>query len=175
MQKIISEEYSAILLQYHNNRDDWGISANVNDFTRDAILEYNPNSILDFGCGKGLISKIFKKLYPEKNIISFDPAFHSEDFLPEKVDMVYSKDVLEHVEPDYIDFVLQKHYNMMNKLCYHSISTRKAGAILPDGRNAHLIVQPAQWWREKFKNIGYKIEDERVNLKKHGYQVILTK
>jgi hypothetical protein len=34
---------------------------------------------------------------------------------------------------------------------FFTVSTRLANRKLPDGRNAHLIVQPLEWWTEKLE------------------------
>jgi hypothetical protein len=31
------------------------------------------------------------------------------------------------------------------------IDTKKAGAILPDGRNAHLIIEGLEWWSTRLE------------------------
>jgi len=175
MDAIASEEYRELLKKHHNDNDDWGSSININNFAKQAISKFNPIDILDFGSGKGGGTKAFKELYPDKTIISFDPAFQGEDCLPEKVDMIYTKDFLEHIEPQCLDYVLKKHFNIVKKVCFHSICTRKAGAILPDGRNAHLIVETPEWWRNKLQQIGFTIKEERINVNRHHYGVILTK
>jgi len=52
---------------------------------------------------------------------------------------------LEHVEPDRLGNVLDHIRRLSGKGCYIVIATRPAAAILPDGRNAHLIVKDADW------------------------------
>jgi hypothetical protein len=39
---------------------------------------------------------------------------------------------------------------LIRKVGLISVSTRLARKILPDGRNAHLIVEEAEWWLPKF-------------------------
>ena len=43
---------------------------------------------------------------------------------------------------------------------YHLIACSPAKLILPDGRNAHLIVEDDRWWRQRFLDLGYKIVKE---------------
>jgi hypothetical protein len=38
---------------------------------------------------------------------------------------------------------------------YLVIATRPARELLPDGRNAHLIIQPPEWWVEQLKKYGW--------------------
>ncbi len=43
---------------------------------------------------------------------------------------------------------------------FFNIATRPAQKTLPDGRNAHLIVETAEWWLnqlwERFKVVGFQ-------------------
>lgn len=62
--------------------------------------------------------------------------------------MVACCDVLEHVEPDLLTNVLIDIREYADKAVYLVISTRLAAKVLADGRNAHLIVKPLDWWQE---------------------------
>lgn len=125
------------------------------------IKDKKPQSIIDFGCGKGkLIGKI-KETYPDINVQGYDPGNPEFDKSIENlnVDMIISSDVLEHVEPEYIDDTL-KFLQKKSKFFYHLIACSPAKLILPDGRNAHLIVENDQWWRKRFSDLSYKIHQE---------------
>jgi len=58
-------------------------------------------------------------------------------------------DVLEHIEPDYLDKVLADLQSITRKYGFFSVHTGPAGKVLPDGRNAHIIQQPTSWWLPK--------------------------
>ena len=112
-------------------------------------------SILDYGCGKGLLAKNLP--FP---IWEYDPAIPGKDTPPRPADLVVCTDVLEHIEPDLLDNVLQDIARCMIKTAYCIIATFPAGKTLPDGRNAHLIQEGADWWRnrlEKFFDVAKKI------------------
>lgn len=100
--------------------------------------------ILDYGCGKRMLEKSlgFK-------IHNYDPCIEGLEENNTPHDFVYCGDVLEHIEPDCLDYVLADIRRCMKVKGLLVISTVKASKTLPDGRNAHLIIKPADWWRER--------------------------
>jgi len=56
---------------------------------------------------------------------------------------------MEHVEPEYLDSVFDDLQRVTRKVGFFAIHTGKAIAILPDGRNAHLIQESPDWWLPK--------------------------
>ena len=126
------------------------------------INDRGPQSILDFGCGKGRLIEKIKETYPNIDVTGYDPANPDFDRSIDdvRVDMIISSDVLEHVEPEYIDDTLN-FLQTKSKFFYHLIACSPAKLILPDGRNAHLIVENDQWWRKSFLDLGYSIHKER--------------
>ena len=125
------------------------------------INDKKPQSILDFGCGKGRLIEKIKDTYPDIDERGDDPANpeFEKSINDVRVDMIISSDVLEHVEPEYIDDTL-KFLQTKSKFFYHLIACSPAKLILPDGRNAHLIVENDQWWRKRFSDLSYKIHQE---------------
>lgn len=75
----------------------------------------------------------------------YDPAF-PEYGDPRPAELVCCIDVLEHIEPEYLDAVMEGLHKITYKLGFFSIATAPAKKILSDGRNAHLIQKPAAWW-----------------------------
>jgi len=71
------------------------------------------------------------------------------DATPEPHDLVCCIDVLEHIEPECLEDVLDDLVRVTLKNLFVNVSTSLAIQILPDGRNAHLIVEPCRWWMEK--------------------------
>jgi hypothetical protein len=67
--------------------------------------------------------------------------------------------VLEHIEPEYLDETL-KYLSTKSKYIYHLIALSPAKLILSDGRNAHLILESKEWWRQKFLDLNYNIIKE---------------
>ena len=58
-------------------------------------------------------------------------------------------DVLEHIEPHLLDNVLDDLKRVTAGVGVFTVNTGPAKKVLPDGRNAHLIQQPARWWLPK--------------------------
>ena len=58
---------------------------------------------------------------------------------------------MEHIEPALLDNVLADLYRVTKVRGYFTISCRLAAKVLRDGRNAHLIVEPQEWWKEQLE------------------------
>ena len=77
--------------------------------------------------------------------------------------MLFTTDVMEHIEPRYLSSVLEHINDLFTNIGYFYIATSPAKKKLPDGRNAHLIVEGPDFWREKIqKKIDGKIIWEDV-------------
>ena len=70
-------------------------------------------------------------------------------------DIVSAFDVLEHVEPEYIENVVKHLVSKFRKRAFITISLKKARETLPDGRNAHLIIEPFEWWVNLIKKYAF--------------------
>jgi hypothetical protein len=107
-----------------------------------------PQSILDYGCGPSRLLEALDLGY-RAELLRYDPAIPQYSKLPAaKVDLLINVDVLEHIEERDLDSVLAE----MASLCRNAIiiiDTKKAAAILPDGRNAHVTLRPHVWWKER--------------------------
>jgi 2-polyprenyl-3-methyl-5-hydroxy-6-metoxy-1,4-benzoquinol methylase len=173
MAKFYNAEYVEQLRQLHQNKSAFGDRADYNKFKK-WIDYFNPSSIIDYGCGKGKLVNTFKQDFPDKIIQGYDPAVEEFSQKPTTTfDMLVSLDVLEHIEPDYIDNVLQDINKIITKGCYLVIATGPAKNKLPDGRNAHLIQQGPDWWKNKIKqNMDIKIVNDRY---KRRFEIVLEK
>lgn len=158
---MISKEYKKILTEIHASTP-FGKRSKMPRHSEEFIAKINPSSILDFGCGKGRLVDRLKEDYPEKTILGYDPGNPNFDRPLDDVyvDLLMSTDVLEHVEPEHIDQTLE-YLSHKSQYIYHLIALSPAKLILPDGRNAHLILESKEWWRDKFLKLGYKILDEK--------------
>lgn len=143
-----SKEYKKQLEELHK-KQAFGNSKTINDEIKNIIIKNNIKSILDFGSGKGFFSKELSKEFPNIKIYSYDPITSPID-LPKKVDLIYSSDVLEHIEPLYLDKTM-KYFFESSKFQYHLIACHPAKKSLSDGRNAHLIIENYDWWLNKFQ------------------------
>jgi trans-aconitate methyltransferase len=154
---MISTEYKKMLQREHR-RASFGKRAKMPRHLFNFIVNNNPQTILDFGCGKGKLIETLKVQFPDKDITGYDPANPEFDqSIDDKFyDLIYSSDVLEHVEPEFIDQTLA-YLSTKSKYIYHLIALSPAKLILSDGRNAHLIQETPEWWKQKFIDNGYTI------------------
>jgi len=149
---LISDEYLSVLRESHVKHPGWGTSAGKHaDIVQFFVDQVRPRDILDYGCGKG---ELFRSMHlgdvDGDYLNEYDPAIVGREKIHQTMfDMVCCIDVLEHIEPDLIDDVLAHLGRLVGMIGYFVISTRPASHILPDGRNAHLIVKSANWWREQ--------------------------
>lgn len=115
------------------------------------IHETKAKNILDYGCGKGKnLSWIFGAGI---NWVNYDPGIEAWAKDPVVCEHLVCMDVLEHIEPALLDNVLQHIHSKFRKTALLSVSCSLSNHILPDGRNAHLIVEDHLWWLEKLEKI----------------------
>lgn len=114
---------------------------------------YGATSLLDYGCGKDSLARWAPELSPPMRLESYDPAITEHSADPPICDFVACLDVMEHIEPKLLPNVLAHIRGKMRKAGFMVISLRKANKALPDGRNAHLIVQPADWWMAQLQSV----------------------
>ena len=146
-----SKEYLEELKELHKIKSfghHGGIPALVSSLFESKAV----TSILDFGAGKGNTSDSIKTLYPDIEVHTYDPVTFPIE-LPKQVDLVYSSDVLEHVEPQHIDDTIVDLFKRGTKYQYHLIACHLAKKTLTDGRNAHLIVEEPDWWENKISTL----------------------
>lgn len=155
---LISPYYRDQLLRKHDSgkwgRDGAKHAPNVNAFADELQAE----TILDYGCGEGALAEAMKP----RRVSGFDPGVLGREGMPKPCDLVVCSDVLEHVELEKLNDVFGHLRSICLKGAYLVIATRPAKAILPDGRNAHLIVKPAEWWIKGLQNIGWTIERQEI-------------
>lgn len=108
------------------------------------------DSILDYGAGHNMsLRKTFK---PTRSVTysAYDPGVPELADPPKPAQMVVCIDVLEHIEPGCLDAVLDHLEDLTEEVLFATVHTGPAGKKLPDGRNAHLIQNPYEWWLPKF-------------------------
>jgi trans-aconitate methyltransferase len=157
----ITQEYTEQLKKLHEKKS-FGVGAKIPGGVVECIENYQITSLLDFGCGKGLTLEAVKNQYPNIACFGYDPAREGYTSMPDNVDLIYSSDVLEHIEPHLLDQTLNELYQKANKVMYHLIACHPAKKRLDDGRNAHLIVESPDWWRSKLQSLGWKIVKEKT-------------
>jgi 2-polyprenyl-3-methyl-5-hydroxy-6-metoxy-1,4-benzoquinol methylase len=141
---LITDSYRRLNAEMHRQKPNYGSSgARHAGLVLDWVKRTGCKSILDYGCGKGTLKLAIGRTV---NVREYDPAIEGKDATPEPADMVVCGDVMEHIEPDCLDAVLADIQRCATKLAMLVISTVPSAKHLPDGRNAHVLVQPPEWW-----------------------------
>jgi len=151
----ISDEYRKLNLELHQSNPKYGTSARkwVRPIAN-LIRHSGARTILDYGCGKGVLAASL----PQFVIQEYDPAIPGKDREPDPADLVVCIDVLEHIEPVFLGAVLDHISRLILMKAFLNVSIRPAIKTLSDGRNAHLIVEPASWWKDQLCTY-FEIED----------------
>lgn len=148
--RTISDRYQKLNYQLHKQSANYGGHGDKNAA---AVLNVaravGATSILDYGCGKGRLREALQKIAPGMDVREYDPSVPGKTKLPAPADLVVCCDVMEHVEPEYIEAVLAHLHALTKRMLMATFATTESTQVLADGRNAHLIVQPAEWWLEK--------------------------
>ena len=149
---LLSKEYEDMLVAEHQQYTKWGTSASTRHML-DIVEFFNYFKIsknvtmLDYGCGKQILKSVLP--FPSKEFHMYDPGIPLYNKKPPKCDVVFCLDVLEHIEPEYLDSVLEHIASRLLRVGFFYIHCAEAKHILKDGRNAHLIVENGRWWLDK--------------------------
>ena len=142
---LISESYKKLNEELHQTKPSYGAGGYKDaKVVKRLIKQYQCADVLDYGCGKATLSRSLGWFAPK--VYNYDPAIPEYSVSPVPADLVVCTDVLEHLEPEYLGNVLDNLRDMTKKVLYLSVATRPAKKVLSDGRNAHLIQEPAEWW-----------------------------
>lgn len=142
----ISAEYRAQQQKLHANPNYGVASLMFAPVVKEVIELLKPQSICDYGAGKkNLLKGLNDAGVRGIPYFPYDPAF-PEYGAARPADLVCCIDVLEHVEPEYLDNVLAELRALTHRHGFFSVHTGAAVKVLPDGRNAHLIQKPSSWW-----------------------------
>lgn len=163
MYDLISDTYRELNRELHT-KGTYGKHGNRWASAVAALLtEGGHVSILDYGCGAGSL----KETLGIEVMREYDPAVEGKDHLPLPAELVVCTDVLEHIEPEKLDNVLKHLQRLCRRQAFFVIATRPAMKHLSDGRNAHLIIESPEWWREKLQE-RFKIDRWEVHTSPDG-------
>jgi hypothetical protein len=147
---VITEAYRAQQQELHK-RPDYGVaSLHFAKFVKMVIDHFGLKSVSDYGAGKRHLRTTLAELGANVAYTAYDPAF-PEYGEPKPADLVCCIDVLEHIEPECLDTVLDDLQRITTNVGFYTVHTTPAEKILPDGRNAHLILEPPEWWLPKIE------------------------
>lgn len=147
MLNTISDVYRDLNTRLHREREGYGASGKR--WSKEVLKlseELSTKDILDYGCGKSSLADMLD--FP---ISQYDPCVVEYSKHPVPADIVVCTDVLEHIEPEFIDNVLDDLKNLTIKSGFFCIGLGLSKKKLADGRNANLLVKPIEWWREELE------------------------
>jgi hypothetical protein len=163
---MISEAYRELQTQKHA-MGSYGTSghmyaAPINELAK----QLNTTDILDYGCGKRTLETALGYF-----IRNYDPAIPEVAEPPSyPADIVTCTDCLEHIEPEFLEAVLDDLQRLTRKIGFFVIATGPANKTLADGRNAHLIQEGPEWWLPK---IMARFDLRQFTSQKHCFIVLV--
>ena len=146
---LISDDYRKLNSELHETNHSYGVGESTKQWYPHVVhfaQVLRAFSILDYGAGKGAMGSALSHLM----ITNYDPSIEDISEPPEPHDLVVSLDVLEHIEPELIDNVLDDIQRCAVKGVFLTVNMMPAHKTLADGRNAHLLQRPIDWWLPKF-------------------------
>lgn len=138
------------------------------------MQQLGATELLDYGAG----SRLSLKAGLDELGVSgyeyrpYEPAIPEYAGEPEPSSFVACIDVLEHIEPELLDNVLDDLKRVTAGVGFFTIHTGPASKRLSDGRNAHLIQEPCEWWLPKLLA---RFDLQSFQARKNGFVVIVTR
>lgn len=152
---------------YHNLQDS-DYARNFQGLVMQEFPAKHHSTVVDFGCGRGHAVKRFVDagydaigvdasntalsygvsigLDPDR--LKFIDPFLNLPFPEHFADIVFSADVMEHLEEHTIPFVLGELARICRKVLVMSICFRPATTLAETGIQWHSTIQPRKWWEE---------------------------
>lgn len=148
---LISDEYRRMQEKLHENPNYGVASVQYAPLVAQVLDTVGASELLDYGAGKGRLGTSLREhIKRPLNIHHYDPAVPQWSATPAPCAFVACIDVLEHIEPALLDNVLDDLKRVTAGVGVFTVHTGPAVKVLPDGRNAHLIQKPADWWLPRF-------------------------
>ena len=166
---MISEAYREEQETLHKNPNYGVASVGYAPLVSEIINKFQVTDVLDYGAGKGRLAHSLDVDH-QIQMHMYDPAIHDWSHKPEPHELVACIDVLEHIEPEYLDDVLDDLKRLTERLGVFTIHTGKAKKVLSDGRNAHLIQEPVEWWLPKIME---RFTLKSMNSNQSGFYVVV--
>ncbi|AKB86161.1 bifunctional 2-polyprenyl-6-hydroxyphenol methylase/3-demethylubiquinol 3-O-methyltransferase UbiG [Methanococcoides methylutens] len=135
--------------------------------------KYNPNSVLDIGCGNGIYLKEFQN--NNVDILGVDGSANAKKtalispelillkdlrepfFINSKFDLTLCIEVAEHIDEEYVD-------TFINNICNYSNRIIFTAAPPGQGGTHHVNEQPCEYWIKKFARYNYILDTNETEL-----------
>lgn len=169
--ELISAEYKELNYKLHQENPMYGIGGARHAKTVLKLCQsLQTSSVLDYGAGKCQLSRELP--FP---IWNYDPAIPEISASPRPADIVVCTDVLEHIEPEKLGWVLKDIARCTKKLAFFVIHTGPSSKTLADGRNTHLIQKDKKWWHKILKKFFTVAKDSIKEVPPLLYVVVAKK
>ncbi|HWA39920.1 MAG TPA: hypothetical protein VG873_18860 [Burkholderiales bacterium] len=169
---LISEEYRRLQEDLHGDPFYGVASVRYAPLVADYIRRNDVRQVLDYGAGKGRLGEELDWLVPwPLEMRRYDPGVPQFSARPGPAEFVACIDVLEHIEPHLLGNVLDDLRRVTQRSGLFTVHTGAAGKVLADGRNAHLIQQPPEWWLPHFMQ---RFELQRFTVMPFGFWVAVN-
>lgn len=163
------------LLRHAHNTTNWGRGgASWSEPIAKFAKGLGATEVLDYGCGGGTLKPALAALGVK--CLEYDPGIPGKDVMPKLADVVASTDVFEHIEPELVPNVLRHVFSLARKGAFLCIAKQPAKKILADGRNAHLVCKPTEWWIDRLVEAGW--QRDKIRIKQDEWKkcvLVLTK
>lgn len=167
---MISDEYRRLNAEAHRD-PNYGRAARFHgDLVQSVIERAGAKTLLDYGCGKQTLRDVVRGV----EYRGYDPAIAGLDAAPAPADVVYCGDVMEHVEPEFVDAVLADVIRLASAAAIFVICCAEGNRRLPDGSPAHRSTHPPEFWREKLQQFG-RLEEHAGIATKPEVRIIVWK
>ncbi len=141
-------------------------------FIKSLCDQYNVETILDYGAGKGqqytdlwvkpMKRRIYFSIekYWSARVTCYDAGNPEFNVWPEgQFDAVISTDVLEHCPREDLSWIIGEMFEKAENFVFANIACYPAKALLPNGENAHATIEKPEWWRELIISVAEKYPD----------------
>ncbi|MEO5350591.1 MAG: class I SAM-dependent methyltransferase [Magnetococcus sp. YQC-3] len=150
MRETFSAEYMVLQAELHATGHYGVMGRQYGNIVLKLLDVCNATTLLDYGCGSKRSLLMGLTLPDHVQYEGYDPAVPAYSTRPQPADLVVCIDVLEHIEPQFLDNVLDDLADLCNPYGFFTVHTGPAVKFLRDGRNAHLIQQGKEFWCNAF-------------------------
>lgn len=118
------------------------------------------HAILDVGCGRQGVQKLFEETFPRYAYFGLDVAPVVKPFylcsahnipLPDNhTRFIWSCEFIEHLPEEMVEPTLAEMARVLHHKAFLSVATGLSGRVV-GGKNLHLTVHDTKWWRERIE------------------------